>query len=276
VTSVGTVAFVVWRESVEALLVVGVLNAWLVRQGDTARRGRRYLYGGIVAGLAGAALLGWALISLGDALSDTAQEIFQTTLVFIAAILIVQMVFWIRRRGRTLKKDLESALDGALERAHWWSVFALACIAVAREGSETVVFLAGTIAAAGHGGPIGAPALAAIAGLGLALLTYWLLQVGGRLISWRLFFSVTEVLLLFLAIALLLTGIDNLVDLGVLPELSRRLWDTSAVVPETGPIGGLLVSLFGYRAKPVLIEALTFALFWIGVTWALRRPAGVR
>ena len=44
------VAFVVWRESVEALLIIGILSAWLA-QNDVNRRGARYLWGGVAAGL---------------------------------------------------------------------------------------------------------------------------------------------------------------------------------------------------------------------------------
>ena len=36
----GNVAFVIWRESVEALLVIGILNAWLARQQVDGGRGR--------------------------------------------------------------------------------------------------------------------------------------------------------------------------------------------------------------------------------------------
>ncbi len=40
------IAVVVWRESMEALLVVGILNAWLVHHADraSARTGRRFLW----------------------------------------------------------------------------------------------------------------------------------------------------------------------------------------------------------------------------------------
>ena len=39
----------------------------------------------------------------------------------------------------------KTSLTAASDNANWWRVFLLALIAVAREGSETVVFLSGTI-----------------------------------------------------------------------------------------------------------------------------------
>ena len=52
-------------------------------------------------------------------------------MVLVAAALIVQMVVWMRRHGRTLKKDITSGLSTASQNEHWWGVFTLALIAVA-------------------------------------------------------------------------------------------------------------------------------------------------
>lgn len=77
---------------------------------------------------------------------------------------------------------------------------------MAREGSETVVFLYGTVAAGEGGSDMLKLALAGVAGFAVALLTFWLLQLGGKLITWRRFFRVTEILLLLLAGSLLVGG----------------------------------------------------------------------
>ena len=60
----GQSMFIVWRESVEALLVIGILHAWLRQQPDN-RAAMRLLWSGVAAGLGLAALLGWALIGAG-------------------------------------------------------------------------------------------------------------------------------------------------------------------------------------------------------------------
>ena len=56
----GQVLFIVWRESVEALLVVGILYAWLKNGDADARRGIPYLWAGVAAGLLAAVALGAA------------------------------------------------------------------------------------------------------------------------------------------------------------------------------------------------------------------------
>jgi high-affinity iron transporter len=267
----GNIAFVIWRESVEALLVIGILNAWLTRQQTDAARGKIYLWGGVIAGLVVSVAFGLALVLFGETLSDEAQKTYQTVAVLLAAALIVQMVFWMRRHGRTLKRDIEASLQSAADHANWWGVFVLALIAVAREGSETVVFLYGTLAAA-RSGEIAAPL--AVAGLGflLAIATYYLLQIGSRVLSWQVFFRITEVMLLFLAASLLLVGVDNLIDLELLPTLGGRLWDSSAILPDTGPIGGVIGALTGYRARPDLMQVLVYGCYWLVIYLALFLP----
>ena len=113
----GNIVFIVWRESIEALLVIGILNAWLSQQQDAdvdARRGRIYLWSGVAAGLVAAVVLGVGLIGTGDLLGEDAQQIYQTIIVFAAAALIVQMVLWMRRHGRTLKRGGSVELVGRL------------------------------------------------------------------------------------------------------------------------------------------------------------------
>ena len=85
------------------------------------------------AGLVGALLLGLGIEAMNSVLSDEGQEYFQTSLMLLAAGLIVQMVLWMRRHGRRLKRDMEESLGHSVVQQRWWGVFGLAAIAVARE-----------------------------------------------------------------------------------------------------------------------------------------------
>ncbi|PKR89889.1 FTR1 family iron permease [Pleomorphomonas diazotrophica] len=267
----GSIAFVVWRESVEALLVIGILDAWLRAETRDTGRARLYLWGGVAAGLAFAGLLAALLVRLGDAISEEAQLAYTTGMVLIAAVLILQMVFWMRKHGRSMKRDLEAQLSIAVIRRSWWGVFVLALVAVAREGSETVIFLYG-ILSSGAAGDLVSGVGAGLFGFALALLSYGLLQAGSRLLSWRLFFRITEIMLLFLACALLMTGIDGLIDLEILPRLSRRLWDSGWLLSDGDATGGFISALTGYRATPNLMELLVFVGYWALVLFVIFRP----
>ena len=267
----GSIAFVVWRESVEALLVIGILDAWLRAETRDTGRARMFLWGGVVAGLAFAGVLAGLLVRLGEAISEEAQLTYTTVVVLVAAALILQMVFWMRKHGRSMKRDLEAQLSIAVVRRSWWGVFVLALVAVAREGSETVIFLYG-ILSSGAAGDLFSGIGAGLFGFVLALLSYGLLQAGSRVLSWRLFFRITEVMLLFLACALLMTGIDGLIDLEVLPRLSRRLWDSGWLLSDGNATGGFISALTGYRATPNLMELLVFVGYWALVLLMILRP----
>ena len=93
----GQISFVVWRESVEALLIIGILNAWLTQQGgDVAKRGQFFLGMGAIAGCLVAIFFAYIILTFSQALSEETFEYFQIGMVFIAAILILQMVVWLR------------------------------------------------------------------------------------------------------------------------------------------------------------------------------------
>ena len=264
----GNALFIIWRESAEAMLVVGILYAWLKRQPDAAV-GMRYLWGGVAAGVALAVLLAAVMLGIATSLSGDALEYFQLAMMFIAAGLIVQMVFWMRKHGRTFKKDLEQGMQQNAQRANWWGMLVVVALAVGRESSEAVVFLYG-LGAEQSG--IGQFLLVLALGLAAGYLTFYLLQQGGKLLSWRAFFRVSEILLLLLAGALIVTGIEKLIGMGLVPPLIDPLWDSSRVLDDSGRVGGVFAALTGYRARPALLPVIILAGYWVLVTLLLRGP----
>jgi high-affinity iron transporter len=262
----GNALFIIWRESAEALLVVGIVYAWLKRQPD-ARVGMRYLWGGVAAGLGLALALALVMLGIAEFLSGDALEYFQVGTMLAAAALIVQMVFWMRRHGRTMKRDLETRMRANADAANWWGMLVVVALAIARETSETVVFLYGVGLTQMSGGQF---ALVLAAGLALAWFTFWILQQGGRYLSWRTFFRISEMLLLLLAGALLVSGVEKLIALGLLPPLVDQLWNSTALLDDSSRFGGIVASFTGYRAQPALLPVLCLAVYWAGITWLLR------
>ncbi|MEX3979165.1 FTR1 family protein [Paraburkholderia sp. EG287A] len=269
----GQVMFIVWRESVEALLVVGILYAWLKNGDADARRGVPYLWGGVALGILAAIGLGAALVGFTEVLSGDAQDYFQTGMVLVACVLIVQMVLWMKQHGRTLKREMEESLEKSTRDANWWGVTILVALAIAREGSETVIFLYGL--GFGQSGHVDASQyLAVLIGLALAFLTFYLLQLGGKIFSWRHFFRVTEIMLLFLGAGLFQTGVDKLIDKEVLPTIVDQLWNSSAILDDSSTFGSLVATLTGYRAHPALMNLIAYAVYWLVVWFLVRRATG--
>ncbi|RUU60082.1 FTR1 family protein [Mesorhizobium sp. M2C.T.Ca.TU.002.02.1.1] len=268
----GQVAFVVWRESTEAILVVGILQGWLAHHaGARAATARYFLWTGVAAGLGGALLLAGVILFLESLLDGERADYFQIGMAALAALLILQMVVWMHRQGRGLKQDLERGAERALTAGNWVGLFLLVAIAVMREGSETVVFLYGLLASAGRTTLLGTLAAVA-AGLAFAAASYWLIHIAAKRFPWKVFFRVSEVLLLFLAGSLLMTALDRAIGLELVPPLSGAVWDTSWLLDDTGRLGGLVASMTGYRARPELATILAYAIYWIAVLALLRSP----
>ena len=263
--------FIVWRESIEAMLVIGILYTWLKNQTDTGS-GERFLWGGVMGGIVLAIGLAFLMLEIQSELASEGLEYFQIAIVLIAAVLITQMVFWMRRHGRTLKRDLESGMQRAHEQENWWGVAALATIAVGREGAETVIFLYGTGLTQTNNAMIPF-ALSATSGFVLAFLTFWVLSRGARFISWKFFFRFSETLLLLLAAALLVDGVDHLIGLGWLPALIDPVWDSSFLLDDSSRVGGVIAAFTGYRAHPALTILLIYAAYWFVVSLLMRRSS---
>jgi high-affinity iron transporter len=261
------VFFIVWRESLEALLVVGVLHSWLAR--NSSNYGElRYLWGGVAAGLVAAVALSAVFDRLNAILPPEGQDLFQMAIILIAAGLIVHMVFWMRKHGQNLKQQLEAGLSSATSNNHYWGIFILAFVAVMREGSETAVFVQGILSSGGSENS------SAFYGIALAILTaaasYIPLQLGMRFLSWRMFFRITESMLLLLACALIVSGAEHLISLGVLPY-TDPLWNTAFLLDDMSRFGGVIANLTGYRAMPDMATVAVWFLYWGTLVFAAKR-----
>jgi high-affinity iron transporter len=265
--------FIVWRESIEALLVVGILYAWLRRQ-PNAQTALRYLWSGVGLGLLLAGTLALLMLWAGQWLSGAAGEYFQASMTLLASLLIMQMLGWMARNGGQLRQQLEGDAGSALAQGRYLGLLLLAALAVGREGGETVIFLYG-IGSQQVSGQLGQFALGGALGLLLGGLCFALLQAGSRVIGWRQFFRVSEWLLMLLGGALLMSALDRISGqlLGLeLPNLAYQLlgdplWNSSALLDDGSRGGALFASLTGYRAMPSALAVLLLGGYW----WLARR-----
>ena len=270
----GQVLFVVWRESFEALLVIGIIYSWIKRS-PSSKQSMKYLWGGVGFGVLLACILALSIYGAFSSLEDIWQSLFMIAMEVLACILIVQMVYWMNAQGKSLKTNIESELTQKTQQSAWGILFIIA-IAIAREGSEIVVFLSSHIMALNTQTAL--PFFTeVIIGLLIAALTLWLFLLTSKVVSWRYFFSITGFLLLFLAVSLLLKAVEEIVNLLVeldidLPDFFiYPLWDISHILDDSSVFGNFLVSFFAYRSQPIGLSVITFVVYWILVTLLFKR-----
>jgi high-affinity iron transporter len=251
--------FLMLREGLEAALIVGIIAAYLVKIG------RRDALSKVALGVAAA--LGLS-IGIGVLVALTIQRlplVLQETLEGLAAVLAVAvltwMLFWMRRQGRLMKGELERGVDNALTHGSTFALVALAFLAVIREGVETVLFLIPLMSFQGTGIEI---LLAGIAGLAVAVGVGWAIFALGVRVNLRRFFTVTGVVLIFVAAGLVAFAIHEFGEAGLIANTGSA-FDLNAVLPDNGPIGSVLRGLFGYRSEPTPLELIGYLVYLVPV-----------
>ena len=251
--------FLMLREGLEAALIVGIIAAYLVKIG------RRDALGKVATGVAAAIGLS---IAIGLIVTLTIKQlplVLQETLEGLAAVLAVGvltwMLFWMRRQGRMLKGELERGVDSALTQGSTMALVALAFLAVIREGVETVLFLIPIMSFQGTGIDI---LLAGLVGLAVAVAVGWAIFYAGVRVNLRRFFTVTGVILIFVAAGLVAFAVHEFGEAGLIANTGSA-FDLNGVLPDNGPIGSVLRGLFGYRSEPTPLELIAYLAYLLPV-----------
>ncbi|MBY3102310.1 iron permease [Rhizobium laguerreae] len=267
------IASVVWRESFEALLIIGILLAWTVHEGAAVRRrAARSIAGGAAVGLIAAVGLAFLMTSAADVLDGDGEDALQLVLASLASCLMLRMVFWMQGTVRSQSRDLKSQAAGLGKARNWASLGLLSTLAVAREGAETVVFLYGMLSGSDESASLvaGSGAL----GLATACLTFLALRSGASLFSKRALSMTSQVLILILGSGLMMTAVDRAISLGIVSTLTSPLWDTSWILDDAAGAGAFFSGLAGYRSRPELLPLLALGFYWMTASLAYAQAAG--
>ena len=246
-------AIIVFREALEAALIVGIV---LAASAGVPGRGR-WVGGGILAGILGAVAVAGFADAIAAAAAGIGQEVFNAAILFAAVAMLGWHNIWMATHGREMTRAAnrlgEAVRDGS--RPLWALGFVVA-LAVLREGSEVVLFLYG-IAAAGGGGPA-AMAVGGALGLAAGVAAGAVLYLGLVAVPLRHLFTVTSWLVLLLAAGLASQGAAFLVQADLLPALGGNLWNTSFILSDQSIPGRMLHTLIGYTAQPTGIQVVFY------------------
>jgi high-affinity iron transporter len=262
-------AVLIFREGLEAALIVAILLGYLRKLGQSRRAAG--VWAGV--GLAVALTLGFALTlqAIGASFDYPAKGIYEGVTSLVAVIMLTGMIFWMTRQARHMKGSLERSVDAALAGGGTAALFALAFFSVAREGVETGLFLS----AAAFASSERAIVLGGIAGLLAAIVAAWLMYRVGVRLNLRRFFTVTSVLLLVFGAAILRYAVHEFEEVRLLPPLIEQVWNTGHLLPDGTGLGAVLSALVGYTSKPSLLQLLAYVGYLVGIgsaAWYRSRP----
>lgn len=263
-------SIIVFRETLEAALIIGIIGA---ATKGVAGRGR-WLAGGVLAGIAGSSVIAALTEQLAALAEGAGQELFNAGVLGFAVLMLAWHNVWMARHGAEMARAARQ-IGGAVASGEktLLAVALVIAIAVLREGSETALFLYGLLAS---GEQTAASVLSGgLLGLAAGAAAGYALYAGFMRIPARWFFSVTGGLILLLAASMASQAARFLVQADLLPPLASPLWDASALLPNSSPLGALLHVLTGYDAAPsgmqVVFYAITAGLIMAGMRWVSQR-----
>jgi high-affinity iron transporter len=237
-------ALIVFRESLEAALFVGIIAA--ATRGLPGRTG--WLAGGVFAGIVGAAALAAGAEQIGSMADGIGQDLVNIAILSMALLMLAWHCIWVSTHGQEMTQDARSLGSSVREgRRTPRALMVAVTLAVLREGAETVLFVTGLATGAGDSGSMLAGAtLGLAAGVAVGLLIY----LGLSRIKPHQLFAVTNGFILVLAAAIASQLARALQQAGLVNVGSEALWDSSRFLSGESPLGVLLHALAGYDPRP--------------------------
>ena len=256
---------IVFREIIEAGLVVGIV---LAATAGVAGRGR-WVATGVLGGVAGASLVAAFAGVLGSAFAGTGQELFNAAILFAAVLMLGWHNVWMARHGRAVAAEMRSVGEQVASGSRTLAALALVVgVAVLREGSEIVLFLYGIALSGGDSAP--QMAFGGVLGLALGGAVSALMYVGLLRIPARWLFSVTSWLIALLAAGMAAQAMAFLQIAGVITGLAQTLWDSSRLLADSSIPGRVLHTLVGYTDRPTALEFLAYVATLAGIFLLMR------
>ena len=233
------------REGVEAALIVGITLAYL------AKIGRNDLRKAVYTAL-GAAFVGSIGMAIVISHLSWNEDVFEGWVMLGAAFFVVTMVVFMMKTGRKMKGDIEGKVgllaSGGAGKNTWVGLFFFIFLMVLREGAETVLMLAGVT--------LNSTELMSFLGtlLGvMAAIAFGVMFVKGTVrINLQKFFKVTTAILFLVAAQLVVAGLHELSEAGVIPSSKTEM---SIVGPIVSNEWFFFVTIIALAALMILFDA---------------------
>jgi high-affinity iron transporter len=257
------------REGVEASLIVGIVFAYLTKIGRSDLKPTVFwaLGSAITASVAGAAIV---------ARTQFNSDILEGWVMLAAAGFVISMIWFMHKTARTMKGSIEEKISqytgeqGVSRLGLFFFVFLL----VLREGVETVLILSAVT--------LNSTEILSFTGtlLGIAVaVVFGVLFIRGSVkINLQRFFRVTTVILYFVAFQLIVSGLHELSENGVLPSSTAEMRFIGPIVRNDLfffvtmlALAGLMMLLEYKRRAPIALTAAATPADKRKAEWTQRR-----
>ncbi|ABN67490.2 plasma membrane iron permease [Scheffersomyces stipitis CBS 6054] len=291
--------FIVFRESLEAVVVVSVLLAFLKQGLGQATQDPvvykklvRQVWIGAISGVVVCLIIGCAFIgafySLGNDVWSKSEDIWEGVFCIIATVLISLMGLamlrinkmkekWRIKLARALTKTPSNKKDrfkiGYLTKKY--CMFILPFITCLREGLEAVVFVGGV----GLSSPATAFPIPVITGLIAGIAVGTLLYYSGSTVSLQIFLIISTGILYLIAAGLFSRGIwyfenhlfsvqtgGDASENGSGPgtyDIAKSVWHVNCCNPETDNGWDVFNALLGWQNSATYGSVISYNIYWL-------------
>ena len=263
--------FLALREGLEAVLVVVIILLYLKKTNQKIYY--KYVYLGIILAILASVVFAILFSILFSGFPEDLEKIFEGTTFIISGIFIITLVMWVSKEGPKMRENLEGKLEESIKTQKVFSISITAFIIIIREGIELILLTTGA-SSIGSLNQI-TVILGSIIGLAISIFIGLLIFYGIKSINLRIFFKITNVMLILFAAGLITYGIHEFIEAGIINPIIGEVWNINHILPESFPesrppefleiIGALLKALFGYNANPSLLEVIIYPVLLVSI-----------
>ncbi|PCI53085.1 MAG: hypothetical protein COB36_13360 [Alphaproteobacteria bacterium] len=204
---------VVFREGLEAFLIIAIMLAYLNKIGRFDLK--KSVYAGIMLALIISLTTGWHV-------ADLAQDpVWEGSLAIAAGLLVATFTLYVMRTAKNIRGNIDTQLEKASQKNRTiaiFGVFIFTVLMISREGMETALML-GTIGAQQDGMSMWIGAILAF--LLIGLIGYLWIKQSSK-INLRIFLQVTGVFLILFSVYLFFYGLHELSELARIPFIGEQ------------------------------------------------------
>ncbi|PYI12979.1 plasma membrane iron permease [Aspergillus japonicus CBS 114.51] len=292
------VFFIVFRECLEAVIVVSVLLSFLKQclgqpgmDLEIHRRLRKQVWWGSLCGVVVCLIIGGIFIGifygLGSDIWSNSEDLWEGIFYVIATVIVTVMGLALLRINKTKQKwrvKIAQALIAKSEgRTRWlrgdwarrYAMFILPFITTMREGVEAVVFVGGV----SLGYPATAFPLPVVTGLLAGLLAGWCIYRGGNVMSIRIFLIASTCVLYLIAAGMFSKAVWSLqfnafqvkVGSDVAEEgsgpgsynIAETVWHVNCCNPEIDNGWDVFQAILGWQNTGTYGSVISYNLYWV-------------
>jgi len=260
----GAALLITLREGLEISLVLAIILGYIDRRPESGLHRRVWI--GAAAASAACVVAGVIVFEVVGGLHGKSEQAVEGTLALTAVLVLTWMIFWMRANARGLTTELHDKIDAAITNSPG-ALIAVAFVAVAREGFETVLFLVGAETSSATGVEV---VIGGLIGLAISSVLGVLVYKGSNHVDIQSFFKWTGALLILFAAGLFAKGIHEFRALLEIDQslIADRVWTiTSGPLSSGHTLHDFLKGLFGWSPTPERIRVVAYLAYLLPVSW---------